>query len=98
MRPSPTTSDSAGSEKLTKKGNGASSPYSSPMNRSGTNGDSNVRPAASFQLFEADQPREAVPEHRIADLIVILDEHHRPLAGELFGWASRNPSALRGVG
>ena len=58
-----------------KNWNGARSPYSSPMNSSGTNGDSSVQKAASGRSSRA-QP---VAERAVADLVVVLAVDDEPL-------------------
>ena len=53
-----------------KNWNGAGSPYSSPMNSIGVNGDSSVQNAASGRAVA----RHPVAEGAVADLIVVLEK------------------------
>ena len=64
-----------------KNWNGADSPYSSPMNSIGTNGDRSVHIAASGRT----SARRRSPNAAVADLVMVLVEHdelrHRPVVG-----------------
>ena len=52
--------------------NGAGSPYSSPMNSNGTNGDKQSHAGSDFQRFETYKAGEAVASGTITHLIVVL--------------------------
>ena len=67
-----------------KNWNGARSPYSSPMNSIGVNGDSSTQNAASAQRLG----RQPVAERAVADLVVVLVEDD-----ELLGPAVRRRRA-----
>jgi hypothetical protein len=74
-RPSQTARPSCSCGKLVKYWKGAGSPYSSPMNRSGRNGERRVAAAASRSASGAARPRGDHPR-AVADLVVVLARDH----------------------
>ena len=58
------------------------SPYSSPMNSSGTNGESRTAAAASRGASGPTSAASRSPCSAVADLVVVLGEHDEPLAGQ----------------
>ena len=77
-----------------KNWNGAGSPYSSPMNSIGTNGDSSVQNAASGRAGGG----QAVAERAVSDLVVVLVEDDEALRRHVVGRRPEAPAAKARVG
>ena len=72
-----------------KNWNGAVSPYSSPMNSIGVNGESSVQNAASGRALG----RHPVAEGAVAHLVVVLGEDDEPLGRDVVGGGAEAPPA-----
>ena len=76
-----------------KNWNGAASPYSSPMNSIGVNGDSSVQKRGE----RPDLGGQAVAEGAVADLVVVLVEDDELLGAAVVGRRAEAAAAERRV-